>query len=82
MSKFITNKVFSSHYFNTNKSDAESHRISVIVFFKSDDLNLYDKERPGQSKKFEDKNLRIFSKEIHVKHFKICLYLCSLIYLR
>ena len=61
------------HYFNIKKTAAESHRILVEVYgehalakwtfqkwfarFKSGDFGLEDEERPGQPKKFEDKEL-------------------------
>jgi len=61
------------HYFNMKKSAAESHRILVEVYekhalaeqmcrkwfsrFKNGNFELEDKERPGQSKKFEDEKL-------------------------
>ena len=61
------------HYFNMKKTAAESHRILVEIYgehvlaertcqkwfarFKSGDFGLVDEERPGQPKKFEDKEL-------------------------
>lgn len=77
MSKFVPDKVFLRgvllHYFNMNKTAAESHRILEDVYgehalaeqtcrkwfarFKSGDFDLEDKERPGQPKKFEDEEL-------------------------
>ena len=61
------------HYSNMKKTAAESHRILVEVYgehalaertfqkwfaqFKIDDFCLEDKERPGQSKKFEGEEL-------------------------
>ena len=61
------------HYSNMKKTAAESHRILVEVFgehdlaektcqkwfaqFKTGDFCLKDEERPGQPKKFEDKEL-------------------------
>ena len=61
------------HYLNMKKNGAESHRILVEVYcehapaeqmcqkwsarFKSGDFGLEDEERPGQPKKFEDKEL-------------------------
>lgn len=77
MAAFVPNKIFLRgvllHYFNMNKSAAESHRILKEVYgehalaeqtcrkwfarFKSGDFDLEDKERPGPPKKFEDKEL-------------------------
>ena len=61
------------HYFNMKKTVAENHRILVEVYgehalaeptcqkwfarFKSGHFGLEDEERPGQPKKFEDKDL-------------------------
>lgn len=61
------------HYYIMKKSAAESHRILVEVYgdhalsdttcrdwfrrFKNDDFSTEDKERPGQEKKFQDKDL-------------------------
>ena len=61
------------HYFNMKKTAAESHCIFVEVYgehalaertcqkwfarFKSGEVVLEDEERPGQPKKFEDKEL-------------------------
>ena len=77
MSNFVPEKVFLRgvhlHYFNMEKTAAESHRILVEVYgehtltertcqkwfawFKSGDFGLEDKERPGQPEKFEDEEL-------------------------
>ena len=77
MSNFVPAKVFLRgvllHYFNMQKTAAESHRILVEVYgkyaldertcqkwfarFKSDDFGLEDEERHGQPKKFEDEEL-------------------------
>lgn len=67
------------HYFHMNKTAAESHRILEEVYgeqalaeqtcrkwfarFKSGDFDLEDKERPGQPKKFEDKELETLLEE-------------------
>jgi len=67
------------HYFHMNKTAAESHRILEEVYgeqvlaeqtcrkwfarFKSGDFDLEDKERPGQPKKFEDKELEALLEE-------------------
>ena len=61
------------HYYDMKKTADESHCILVEVYgehavaertcqkwfvrFKTDDFGLEDKERPGQPKKFEDKEL-------------------------
>ena len=61
-----------SHFF-AKKTAAESHRLLVELYgkhalakthffewfqrFKSGDFDIKDKERPGQSKKFEDEEL-------------------------
>ena len=83
MSNFVPEKVFLRgvllHYFNMNKTAAESHRTLVEVYgehalaertcqkwferFKSGDFGLEDKERPGQSEKFEDEELEAFIDE-------------------
>ena len=77
MSNFVPKKVFLRrvllHYFNMEKTAAESHRILVEVYgehalaertcqkwfarFKSGDFGLEDEERPGQPEKFEDEEL-------------------------
>ena len=77
MPKFVPEKVFLRgvllHYFNMEKTAAESHRILVEVYgehslakrtcqkwfgqFKSVDFGLEDEERLGQPKKFEDEEL-------------------------
>ena len=76
MSNFVPEKVFFRgvlHYFNMEKTAAESHRILVEVYgehslaertcqksfarFKSGDFGLEDEERPGQPKKFGDEEL-------------------------
>ena len=77
MPNFVPEKVFLRrvllHYFNMNKTAAESHCILVefygehalvertcqkwFVRFKSGDFVLKDEERPGQPKKFEDEEL-------------------------
>lgn len=67
------------HYFIMKKSAAEAHRILVEVYsehtlaeqtcrkwfarFKAGDFELEDKERPGQPKKFEDKELEALLNE-------------------
>ena len=77
MSNFVPKKVFLRgvflHYFNMEKTAAESHRILVELYgehalaertcqkwfarFKSVNFDLEDEERPGQAKKFEDEEL-------------------------
>ena len=77
MSNIAPKKVFLRgvllHYFNMQKTAAESHRILAEVYgedalaertcqkqfsqFKSGDFGLEDDERPGQPKKFEDEEL-------------------------
>ena len=67
------------HYFNMKQNAAESHRILVEVYgehalperacqkwfarFKSGDFGLDDEERPGQTKKFEDEELKALLNE-------------------
>lgn len=62
------------HYFDLKKSAAEAHRLLAETYgesapsetvcrdwfrrFKSGDCDVYDKERPGQPKKFEDEELK------------------------
>ena len=76
--KFFLRGVF-LHYFNMKKTAAKTHLILVKVYdehtlaertcqkwfarFKSGDFGLEDEERPGQPKKFKDKELEALLNE-------------------